>query len=91
MIIYEIILSDQAEADRQFWKKNSPKNYKRFLSLIDELKFHPRSGVGNPKTLKSDRTKWSREINKKDRMIYKIYNDRIEVEVLSARGHYDDH
>ncbi len=88
---YHIKLEKQALKDQLFWAKNSPVNFRKMLDLIDELKVHPRSGTGNPKTLKSDRRKWAREINKKDRMIYTIHENTVTVEVLSARGHYDDH
>ncbi len=91
MILYTIELDEQAEKDKAFWKKNSPRDYRKLLKLIQELREHPTWGTGNPKTLRTDRTKWAREINKKDRLIYKIHNREIYVYIYSARGHYDDH
>ena len=33
---------------------------------------------------------WSRRINRKDRIIYKVFEDRVVVLVVSAIGHYGD-
>ncbi len=88
---YDIELDKQAEKDIEFWQKNSPKDYKKVMSLIDELEQHPTTGSGCPKRLHCKGKKWSREINKKDRMVYTINNTEIYVYVFSARGHYDDH
>ena len=34
--------------------------------------------------------RWSRQITKKHRLVYRIFEHEIYVEVLSAYGHYDD-
>jgi toxin YoeB len=59
--------------------------------ILEELKTHPTTGIGNPEQLKYDLSgKWSRRINKKDRIIYEIIEEpeRLVV-VVSALGHYD--
>lgn len=33
---------------------------------------------------------WSRQINKKDRLIYKVDEGVVTVYIVSALGHYDD-
>ncbi len=56
-----------------------------------ELAEHPESGSGNPEKLKHNLSGfWSRRINKKDRLIYKINESEVLVIVLSALGHYED-
>jgi toxin YoeB len=41
--------------------------------------------------LRGDRKgQWSRHIDKKNRLIYTIADEIVTVEVISARGHYDD-
>jgi toxin YoeB len=48
-------------------------------------------GTGHPEPLKHDLSGlWSRHINKKDRIIYKVEEDVVTVFVLSAIGHYLD-
>ncbi len=91
MKTYIVKYNKQAEKDLFFWRKNSKVVYRTIQRLVAELEIHPTWGTGNPKTLRSDRKKWAREINKKDRLIYTIKENIVTVEVLSARGHYDDH
>jgi len=33
---------------------------------------------------------WSRRINRKDRLIYRVQENIVTVEVISAMGHYSD-
>ena len=33
---------------------------------------------------------YSREINKKDRLVYEIYEEKIVVYIISVEGHYND-
>ena len=48
-------------------------------------------GTGHPEPLKGKpEGRWSREITKKPRMVYRIYDNEVVVLVLSAYGHYDD-
>ena len=61
------------------------------LSLIEELKIHPRTGTGKPEQLSGNRTgQWSRRISKKHRLIYQIFETEVIVLVLTAYGHYED-
>jgi toxin YoeB len=47
-------------------------------------------GIGNPEPLKGNLFGfWSREIDKKNRMVYKIRDDS-DIEIVQCRGHYDD-
>jgi toxin YoeB len=56
-----------------------------------ELYEHPETGIGNPEKLKYDLTGfWSRQINRKDRLIYLIEDDIVTVTIVSALGHYGD-
>ncbi|MEC4047822.1 type II toxin-antitoxin system YoeB family toxin [Flavobacterium sp. SUN046] len=46
--------------------------------------------MGKPEALKWDLYGyWSRRINHKDRLIYKVENDIVTVYVVSAMGHYE--
>ena len=59
--------------------------------ILKELTENPFDGTGNPEPLKYDLAGyWSRRINKKDRIIYKVNEDRVLVLIVSAIGHYGD-
>jgi len=59
--------------------------------ITEELKVHPETGIGKPEKLKNDKQeRWSRHIDKKNRMTYRINKNIITVEVFTAMGHYDD-
>ena len=45
--------------------------------------------IGQPEQLKYGYSGyWSRRINRKDRLIYRIYEETVTVTVVSAKGHY---
>ena len=55
------------------------------------MKEHPAMGTGHPEPLKGKpKGRWSREITKKHRMVYRIFDTEVVVLVLSAYGHYED-
>ena len=59
--------------------------------MLLELSETPFSGTGNPEALKWELTGyWSRRINQKDRLIYKVAEELVIVYVVSASGHYED-
>jgi toxin YoeB len=57
--------------------------------LLNELREHPTKGTGKPEQLKYyDIPTWSRRINDKHSLIYRIQEDKIIVLVFSFWGHY---
>ena len=88
---YVIDYTDEAIADLIRLRDSEPKAYAKAQTLIDELKEHPKTGIGKPEQLKGDRAgQWSRRITKKHRLIYTIQDMEVIVLVLNAYGHYDD-
>ena len=72
-------------------KKDEPAAYKKVVSFIEELKEHPKTGTGHPEPLKGKpEGRWSRQISKKHRLVYRIYETEVVVLVIAAYGHYDD-
>ena len=89
--MYEIEYQEQALLDIAKLKKDEPAAYKKVVSLIQELKDHPKTGTGHPEPLKGKpEGRWSRQINKKHRLVYRIYETEVIVLVIAAYGHYDD-
>lgn len=89
---YIIEYTESAITDLKQHKKSGNKPVlNKIQKLISELKVHPYEGTGQPEPLKHNlQGFWSRRINKKDRLIYKIEEHIITVVVISAMGHYFD-
>ena len=89
--MYKIIYSPKAIEDLQKLKRSEPAAYKKADKFIKELKEHPKTGTGHPEPLKGfPQNRWSRQITKKHRLVYRIFETEIHVDVLSAYGHYGD-
>ena len=90
-MIYKIDIKEQAEYDLLRLAKEEPKAFLKAQSLIEELREHPKTGTGHPEPLKGKpENRWSRQISKKHRLVYRIFETEVYVEVLTAYGHYDD-
>ena len=90
--MYTLIFASRASKDLLDFEKSGDKPLiKKVRALIEELKNHPETGTGKPERLKGNRSGlWSRRINDKHRMVYRIENMEITVYVLSMHGHYGD-
>lgn len=90
--MYKLIFAPQALEDLSKLKKSEPAAFKKAGRLLAELQEHPQTGTGKPEQLKGDRSEqWSRKISIKHRLIYEIKESIVNVDVLSAYGHYDEH
>lgn len=88
---YEVRLSYRADRDLARLALSEPKAFLKAQRFLEELREHPKTGLGHPEPLKgSPENRWSREITKKHRLVYRIFETEVYVEVLAAYGHYDD-
>lgn len=89
---FAIILDFNAEKELQkHFKAGDKATIKRINQIFDELKVHPKTGIGQPEVLKHSLSGyWSRKINQKDRLIYKVNENIVTVFIISAMGHYSD-
>lgn len=84
----EELAKNHIEKHLKFGDKASVKKLRKILFELTETPF---VGAGNPEPLKYQLTgKWSRQINKKDRIIYKVDQEVVTVFIISAMGHYND-
>ena len=82
---YVVIIKEEAQEDLKRLLRNEPKAYKKALRFIAELYDHPKTGLGHPEPLKGKpEGRWSREITKKHRLVYRIFDTEVYVEVLTA-------
>lgn len=89
--MYEIILSDTAKAGLQRLKANEPACYRKAVKMLDELIEHPKFGTGHPEPLKGKpEGRWSRHISQRHRLVYRILETEVLVEVIAVWGHYSD-
>ena len=90
-MIFELRYTEVAKGHLAKLAKSEPKLFQKALLFLDELKVHPKTGLGHPGPLKGKpEGRWSREISKKHRLVYRIYETEVVVLVLAAYGHYED-
>ncbi len=89
---YELLFSKTALKDIDAWKKSENKSVLKKMEVIfNELTEDPRSGNGQPEELKNNFSGfWSPRITAKDRIVYSIDDEQVEVTVYMAKGHYSD-
>lgn len=89
---YSIVIEKNAQKELQAHYRSGNKGTIRTIEKIfQELADHPKKGTGQPEALKFYLSGyWSRRINKKDRLIYRINEDIITVVAVAAIGHYSD-
>jgi len=74
---------------KKHYKSGDKASIKKIETILVELTETPYTGIGNPEALKYELSGfWSRKINQKDRIIYKVHEDIVTVFVVSAMGHY---
>jgi toxin YoeB len=87
---FKLILLPDAEQDLDAHINAGNKTLlKKMYRMFEELKTHPSIGTGKPEYLKH-LSLWSRRIDDRHRMLYKIDGHKVTVFVLSLWGHYDD-
>ena len=81
--------TEEAWEDFEYWLKQDKKILKRILLLLKDIDRNGNEGIGKPEPLSGNLAGfWSRRINDKDRLIYKI--DEKNIYILACRYHYSD-
>ena len=62
--------------DYLYWQTQDKKTLKRINSLIKDIQRNPFDGIGKPEPLKGKPDQWSRRIDEKNRIVYRIRNRR---------------
>ena len=88
---YKVIIMPEAARDLQRLALNEPKAFAKAGTFMKELEEHPKTGTGHPEPLKGKpENRWSRRITQKHRLVYRIFETEVYVDVLSAYGHYEN-
>jgi toxin YoeB len=78
---------EKAWEDYLYWQSQDKKTLKRINQLVRDVERSPFEGVGKPEALVGNLSGfWSRRIDDKNRLIYRIKGEFIEI--LSCREHY---
>ena len=76
--------------DYVYWQTEDKRTLNKINKLITDIMRNGYTGIGHPEPLKNDLSgKWSREIDEKNRLVYKIL-DNNRIEIYQCKGHYDD-
>ena len=89
---YTIEVSSKARKELQkHYKSGNKSDIRKIEQIFLDLAHTPDEGAGNPEALKYNLSGyWSGRINKKDRIVYRVFETKVIVLVVSAIGHYDD-
>lgn len=86
----ELILSDQAKQDLNFWKTSGQAIVKKKIeNLFKSIEQTPFAGIGKPEALKHELSGyWSRKIDRKNRIVYSVDEENEQIFIVSCLGHY---
>ncbi|MDR0331041.1 MAG: Txe/YoeB family addiction module toxin [Chitinispirillales bacterium] len=86
----KIIFSASGMSDYISWQTEDKRTLKKINQLINDIRRNGYTGIGSPEPLKGSQSGyWSREIDKKNRIVYRVNNDG-DIEIVQCRGHYGD-
>ena len=81
--------TDNGWRDYIYWRTEDRKTLKRINTLIKDIERNGNEGIGKPEPLTGDLSGfWSRRINEKDRLVYQI--DRDTINILACMYHDHD-
>jgi len=89
-MINNTIFSPRALKEYIEWQTEDRKTLKKINELMKDIQRNGYIGIGHPEPLKDNLSGfWSREIDEKNRMIYRITEDN-DAEIIQCKGHYQD-
>ena len=81
--------SDRGFEDYMYWQTQDKKTLRRINNLLQDIDRNGYNCIGKPEPLKGELTGWwSVRINEKNRLIFKIENESIEIS--QCRSHYGE-
>lgn len=83
------VFTDTGWEDYLYWQTEDRKTLRKINQLINDIARNGNNGIGKPEPLSGNLSGyWSRRINDKDRLIYRIDKDNIFI--IACRYHYGD-
>ncbi len=83
------VFTENAWADYSWWEMHDRQGLKRVNQLLADCARNGYRGIGKPEALVGDLSGfWSRRVNDRDRLVYRISGN--DIEVIACRFHYSD-
>ena len=83
------IWTDDAWEQYLYWQTQDKRTLKKLNKLLEDIDRNGNNGIGHPEPLKDNLSGlWSREIDEKNRLIYKIDGDCVRI--YQCKNHYSD-
>ena len=84
-----IVFSEQAWQEYLSWQTEDKKTLRKINQLLQDISRNVYTGMGKPEALKHELSGyWSRRIDEKNRLVYRIIGDNIEI--IQCKNHYSD-
>ena len=84
----KLTFTESGWAEYLYWQMQDKKTLKKINELLRDIDRNNFSGIGKPKPLKNKEGCWSRRIDDKNRLVYKVHDGQIEI--IQCKGHYED-
>lgn len=83
------LFTENGWEDYVFWQTEDRKTLRKINLLLKDIERSGNEGIGKPEPLRGNLSGfWSRRINDKDRLIYKV--DQNNIYILACRYHYNE-
>ena len=81
--------SENAWKDFSYWLNQDRRTLNRIMKLLADIQRNGYQGIGKPEPLSGDLSGyWSRRIDDKNRVVYRIENDIVSI--IQCGSHYHD-
>ncbi|MBQ6565580.1 MAG: Txe/YoeB family addiction module toxin [Treponema sp.] len=84
----KLTFTESGWADYLYWQAQDKKTLRKINDLLKAIDRDGFSGIGKPEPLKGREGCWSRRIDDKNRLVYKVLDGQIEI--IQCKGHYED-
>lgn len=86
---WTLSLTNYAEKDLVFFRKNDKALYLKCFDLLRDILKNPETGIGKPEKLRYQKANlYSRRVSQEHRLVYIINFQEQSIKVLSFRKHY---
>ena len=81
--------TDDAWEEFEYWTEQDKKILRQIKNILKDIDRNRYKGLGHPEPLTGDLSGyWSRHIDEKNRIVYKIENDIVKI--IQCGSHYKD-